>query len=156
MLGLKLNHVSKRGHWHVRQPSWNMRVNNRYFLRRSKVRRSKVGNIHGGHWFTNWHILEWMCSLGNSPLWIWNLLSSGDRYVSIYHFVLYSQLRLSNGIWMFYCVLYVIWNTYCFNVFYWTYGIRIVLLVFTWYVENVLSACICCRVLPTCAWSEMT
>ena len=45
-------------------------------------------------------------------------------------------------IWMFYCVLHVIWNTYCFNVFYWTYGIRIVLLVFTWYVENVLSACI--------------
>ena len=45
-------------------------------------------------------------------------------------------------IWMFYCVLYVIWNTYCFNVFYWIYGIRIVLLVFTWYVEYVLSACI--------------
>ena len=45
-------------------------------------------------------------------------------------------------VWMFYCVLYVIWNTYCFNVFYWIYGIRIVLLVFTWYVEYVLSACI--------------
>ena len=45
-------------------------------------------------------------------------------------------------IWMFNCVLYVIWNTYCFNVFYWTCGIRIVLLVFTWYVEYVLSACI--------------
>ena len=45
-------------------------------------------------------------------------------------------------IWMLYCVLYVIWNTYCFNVFYWTYGIRIVLLVFIWYVEYVLSACI--------------
>ena len=45
-------------------------------------------------------------------------------------------------IWMVYCVLYVIWNTYCFNVFYWIYGIRIVLLVFTWYVEYVLSACI--------------
>ena len=45
-------------------------------------------------------------------------------------------------IWMFYCVLYVIWNTYCFNVFYWIYGIRIVLLVFTWYVEYVFSACI--------------
>ena len=45
-------------------------------------------------------------------------------------------------IWMFYCVLYVIWNTYCFNEFYWIYGIRIVLLVFTWYVEYVLSACI--------------
>ena len=45
-------------------------------------------------------------------------------------------------IWMFYCVLYVILNTYCFNVFNWTCGIRIVLLVFTWYVEYVLSACI--------------
>ena len=45
-------------------------------------------------------------------------------------------------IWMFYCVLYVIWNTYCFNVFYWIYGICIVLLVFTWYIEYVLSACI--------------
>ena len=45
-------------------------------------------------------------------------------------------------IWMFHCVLYVIWNTYGFNVFYWTCGIRIVLLVFTWYVEYLLSACI--------------
>ena len=45
-------------------------------------------------------------------------------------------------IWMFCCVLYVIWNTYCFNVFYWTCVIRIVLLVFTWYVEYVFFACI--------------
>ena len=43
---------------------------------------------------------------------------------------------------MFYCVLYVIWNTYCFNAFYWTCGIRIILLVFAWYVDYVLSACL--------------
>ena len=59
-------------------------------------------------------------------------------------------------IWMFYCVLHVIWNTYCFNVFYWICGKRIVLLVFTWYMLNMYCLhAYFCRVLPTCAWSEM-